>query len=266
MSLPDTPPTFDLPGFPNVLLKGVGEGRFVQVEGAPGSPGSLLKNTFSGSFSDFDGDGDQDLFCANDFSSDNLFRNDDGVFVDVTEQMLGTGPRFGMGGSWGDYNGDGRMDAYVSNMFSKAGNRIISQIDPEMVDARLLPTAQGNTLLANRGDHFEPVSDTDTTVSKSGWSYGSQFADVDGDGVLDILGLSGHFTAPDPLPGAYWASASTASWDRAQKLTSAPWSARSLTTASPIPKLAPVTTARFPVKSRSIMFPPQVRQFLPHIY
>jgi len=191
--------TFDFPGFPNVLLKGVGDGRFVQVKGEPGSPGNLFKNTFSGSWSDFDGDGDQDLFCANDFASDNLFRNDGGTFVDVTDELLGTGPRFGMGVSWGDWNGDGRMDAYVSNMFSKAGNRIISQLDPDMVDPRLLPTAKGNTLLRNDGDRFVPVSDDDTTTSKSGWSYGSQFADVDGDGHLDILGMSGHFTAPDPL-------------------------------------------------------------------
>lgn len=187
---------FDFPGAPNVLLRNVGGGRFERVVSEFGSPGGLFKNSFSGAWSDFDGDGDQDLFVANDFASDNLFRNDGGTFTDVTE-LLGAGARFGMGVCWGDYNGDGLMDAYVSNMFSKAGARIASQVDD--VDPRISLTTRGNTLLENRGDHFYPVSDDDTTVSKSGWSYGSQFADVDSDGVLDILGLAGHYTAPKAL-------------------------------------------------------------------
>jgi hypothetical protein len=187
---------FDFPGPSNVLLHNVGGGRFERVDSEFGAPGGLFKNSFSGSWSDFDGDGDQDLFCANDFASDNLFRNDGGTFTDVTE-LLGAGARFGMGVSWGDYNGDGRMDAYVSNMFSKAGTRIASQVDG--VDPRINLTTRGNTLLENRGDHFYPVSDDDSTVSKSGWSYGSQFADVDSDGVLDIIGLAGHYTAPKAL-------------------------------------------------------------------
>jgi len=191
--------SFDYPGFTNVLLKNLGGGRFARDErGAlDATAGRLCKNTFAASFSDFDGDGDQDLYCSNDFAPDNLYRNDDGVFVDVTVEQIGPEPRFGMGISWGDYDGDGRMDAYVSNMFSKAGNRIISQL--EGVDPRLLITAQGNTLYRNLGDRFEVVTETDTTTSKSGWSYGSQFADVDGDGYFDILGLAGHFTAPDAL-------------------------------------------------------------------
>jgi hypothetical protein len=59
--------------------------------------------------------------------------------------------------------------------------------------------AQGNYLYRNEGDQFRKVSGPkppDFAVEKTGWSWGSQFVDVDNDGFLDLGVLNGFYTAP----------------------------------------------------------------------
>jgi hypothetical protein len=186
--------TRNAPGPPNLLFRNTG-GAFERSEAS----GDLetWRHTFQSTFGDYDGDGDQDLYVANDFAPNNLFRNDDGRFVDVTEETGSADIGFGMGAAWGDYDNDGAQDIYVSNMFSKAGRRIMSQI--EGLDPRFVALARGNSLLRNEGGEFEKVSGMEephVLVEKAGWSWGSQFLDVNNDGYLDIYALSGFYTAP----------------------------------------------------------------------
>ena len=187
----------DQVGPPNVLLVNRGNGRF---EVAPQSPQlAIWRNTLQATWADFDEDGDPDLYVANDWARDNLFRNDGPRgFVDVTEEMGTTEFGFAMGVSWGDYDLDGRQDIYVSNMYSKAGRRITAQI------AELNPSygrsVDGNYLYRGTDRGFELVSGLKKpklTVAEAGWSWGGQFADLDNDGYLDLYVLSGYFTAPD---------------------------------------------------------------------
>ncbi len=79
------------------------------------------------SWEDYDQDGDLDLYVANDFGRNNLYRNDDGQFVDVAAEAGVEDISAGMSVSWGDYNNDGQADLYVGNMFSSAGNRVTYQ-------------------------------------------------------------------------------------------------------------------------------------------
>ena len=187
------------PGPPNVLLRNVGSGRFVEAREA--GPPFLFRNTYQATWSDYDGDGDPDLYCANDLAPDNLFRNEgNGVFVDATAAAGTTFMGFAMGASWGDYDEDGRPDLYVTNMFSKAGARITAQLSG--LDERFPEMARGNWLYRNTGDGFEKVSghdDDSLQVEVAGWGWGSQFIDVDNDGRLDIYALSGYYTAPDEV-------------------------------------------------------------------
>lgn len=138
------------------------------------------------------------MYVCNDFAPDDLFRNNgDQGFVRVNEQAGLEKIGFGMGVSWGDHNQDGNIDLYVSNMFSKAGSRITAQIDG--VDPRMKDLAKGNYLYELNDGKFSLVSDVGgphETVAPAGWSWGSQFCDVDNDGALDIFAASGYYSAP----------------------------------------------------------------------
>ena len=183
-------------GPPNVLLENRG-GRF---ELSPANEQlQVWRNTYQSTWGDFDNDGDADIYCANDFSPNNLFRNNgDGSFTDVTETTKTADIGFGMGAAWGDYDNDGRQDLYVTNMYSKAGQRITKMLG-SLADANFRKMASGNSLFCNLGPDFKKVSGTtptDLAVEIAGWSWGGQFLDIDNDGYLDIFATSGYYSAP----------------------------------------------------------------------
>jgi hypothetical protein len=162
---------------------------------------ALYRNTYQAVFSDYDSDGDQDIYVANDFAPNYFFRNDGGwKFVDVTEETNSADIGFGMGASFGDYDHDGDFDLYVSNMFSKAGRRITASISS--LDERFGLMARGNSLLEFQDGRFERVSSLDSSgmqVEKSGWAWGAMFVDADLDTWPDLYSLNGMYTAPAPF-------------------------------------------------------------------
>lgn len=185
----------DLAGPPNVLLRNRGGGSFNDESRSTGL--SIFRNTYQSTWADFDDDGDQDVYLANDFGINNLMRNDGGKFVDVAPQTGTTDLGFGMGASWGDYDNDGKQDLYVSNMYSKAGRRITAQLD--FIDPGFGQMARGNSLFRSTGARFDKVSGLEEPamlVEKVGWAWGGQFADLDNDGFLDVHSLSGFYTSP----------------------------------------------------------------------
>lgn len=182
-------------GPPNLLLVNRG-GSF---ETAPENEQvAAWRHTYQASWSDFDHDGDPDLYLANDFAVNALMRNDgEAGFVDVAETTGTTDIGFGMGASWGDYDNDGRTDLYVSNMFSKAGRRITGSL--KGIDERFSLMARGNSLFHNAPNGFTKVSGLEAPalqVEKAGWSWSGQFVDFDNDGWLDVHALSGYYSAP----------------------------------------------------------------------
>jgi len=182
-------------GPPNLMLINRG-GRF---ETAPENDQvAIWRHTYQASWSDYDQDGDPDLYLANDFAVNSLMRNDgDAGFVDVGKESGTTDIGFGMGASWGDYDNDGRADLYVSNMFSKAGRRITGSL--KEIDPRFALMARGNSLFHNTDSAFAKVSGLEAPalqVEKAGWSWSGQFVDFDNDGWLDVHALSGYYSAP----------------------------------------------------------------------
>ena len=187
-------------GPPNVLMINQGGGKFAPAPEGPQI--NLWKNTVQATWADIDEDGDPDLYLSNDFSSDNLYRNDGkNGFVDITRESGLTTYGFGMGACFGDYDNNGHQDLYVSNMFSKAGRRILSSFDG--IDPNYLHSVNGNVLYKRPDSkNFERVSGLEPPsllVAEAGWSWGGQFVDFDNDGDLDIHALSGYFTAPKEL-------------------------------------------------------------------
>jgi len=185
----------DRVGPPNVLARNTGAGGF-EVDGS--STLAIYRNSFQSTFADYDEDGDPDVYVANDFAPNYMFRNEgDGKYSNQTDDSRAADIGFGMGVSWGDYDGDGDQDVYVSNMYSKAGRRITGRVSG--MDGRFGEMARGNSLLKLEEGRFDRVSSLDDSglmVELAGWSWGSQFLDVDNDSWLDLFALSGHYSAP----------------------------------------------------------------------
>ena len=114
-------------GGPNLLLRNEGDWHFTDATREVGLEQNNRLWRFAACWEDYDNDGDADLYVANDYGRNNLYRNDGGHFVDATAEAGVEDIAAEMSVSWGDYDADGLMDIYVGNMFSAAGNRIAYQ-------------------------------------------------------------------------------------------------------------------------------------------
>ncbi len=189
----------------NVLLENFGAFRFADVTDEVGLDQGGPRWSFAAAWEDYDRDGDPDLYVANDFGRNNLYRNDarpDGSrrFVDVAGAAGVEDQAAGMSVAWADYNRDGRMDLYVGNMFSSAGGRISYQRSfatrqSDAGVASLQRMARGNTLFAAG---TEPGRFTDNSeaagVTMGRWAWSSGFVDVNNDGWEDIVITNGFMT------------------------------------------------------------------------
>ncbi len=184
-------------GPPNVLLVNRGGGNF---EPAPENETvGIWRNSMQATWGDYNQDGRPDLYIANDWGLDVLFRNDNaGGFTDVTTQSGLTYYGYAMGASWGDYDNDGYDDLYVSNMYSAPGRRITKQIPG--LEKMFIESAAGNWLYHHVAKgKYEQVAgllSPSMTVMNAGWSWGGCFADFNNDRFLDLYVLNGYFTAP----------------------------------------------------------------------
>lgn len=173
--------------------------QFTDVTDEVGLDENNRRFSFAAQWEDFDNDGDQDLYVANDFGRNNLYRNDNGHFVDVAATADVEDSASGMGVTWGDFNRDGWMDLYVSNMYSAAGNRVAVQTafkpdSKDLVRKRILRFARGNSLFKNRGDGtFSDVSEP-ASVTMGRWAWGSNFFDLNNDGWEDLVVANGYIT------------------------------------------------------------------------
>ncbi len=191
-------------GPPNVLYRNRGKGVFEDVTRRSGMNANNNRFSFAASWADYDGDGWPDLYVANDFGRNNLYRNrGDGTFEDVAARAGVEDLGAGMSVAWGDFDGDGRPDLYVSNMWSSAGLRLTGHPDFAEVAAdsaarsAFRRQAKGNSLFRNKGDGtFEDVS-AKAGVEFGRWAWGSGFVDYDSDGWLDLIVKNGYITGPD---------------------------------------------------------------------
>jgi hypothetical protein len=200
-------------GGPNALIRNLGDWKFADTTEEMGLGEANHRLTWAASWEDFDNDGDMDLYVANDYAPNSLFRNDvvqsnsttTGSirhFADIAEEVGASDQANGMSVSWGDPNRDGWMDLYVGNMFSSAGNRVTTQKNfkegaNQEVRATLKRFARGNTLLENQGDGtFKDTSEA-AGVTMGRWAWSSPFVDLNNDGWEDMLVANGFITGED---------------------------------------------------------------------
>lgn len=201
-SAPPTPYHDANNGGKNILLENDQNWQFLDVTEEVGLEQNNRRFSLAASWEDYDNDGDQDLYVANDYGRNNLYRNDAGRFVDVASQAGVEDIAAGMSVSWADFNNDGWMDVYVSNMFSAAGNRIAYQrkFHPRAENTtrnQLQRLARGNSLFENAQDGtFRDVS-VESSVTMGRWAWGSMMMDMNNDGWEDIVVANGFITGED---------------------------------------------------------------------
>ena len=190
-----------------------GTWQFTDVTTEVGLDANNHRWSLAAAWEDYDNDGDQDLYVANDYGRDNLYRNDavtgkEGKtyarrFVDISQTAHVEDSGTGMSISWGDYDRDGWMDAYVANMWSSAGKRITFQNRfkpqaPSEMKRRFQRLARGNTLLRNTGNGTFDDRSAPAAVEMGRWAWGSNFVDVNNDGWEDLFVCNGYITTEDP--------------------------------------------------------------------
>lgn len=157
-------------GDPDALFRNNGDGTFTNVTRLLGING--LGAGFVASFTDYDNDGDLDIYLVNDiFITDRgnaLWRNDgpgcDGwCFTEVASEAGADTKLMGMGLSTSDYDNDGDIDFYFSN----AGPMV---------------------LLQNLGDgtFSDAAGEAGLDLGGQGVAWGSVSFDYDNDGLLDF--------------------------------------------------------------------------------
>ena len=195
-----------LNGFPNALFMGNGDGTFTERAADAGVDHTGFG--LSCAASDYDGDGDTDLFVANDFGFDVLYRNrGDGTFEDVTKAAGITARRASMSGAWGDVDGDGRPELFVGAMISHSkwmidqpgypspAPWVVNLLFKKQVLDVVRETMGGNTFYKNNGDGtFTPMA---PETWDTGWSWSSIFLDYDNDSQLDLYVLNGFISGED---------------------------------------------------------------------
>jgi hypothetical protein len=171
---------------PDRLYRNEGGGRFEDVSEAAG----ILKADGPGlgvAAADFDGDGWQDVYVANDGAANQLWINRrDGSFAD---QGLVSGtaynaeglPEGSMGIAAQDVDGDADVDILVTNL-----------------------PREGSTLYLNRGQgQFEDATDAWglSVPSATRTGFGTALFDYDGDGWLDLFVANGAVTVVETQRG-----------------------------------------------------------------
>jgi len=171
----------------NFLFRNNRDGTFTQVAAELGldDPGWTL----SVGHGDIDNDGWPDIYCANDFGSDQVFLNlRDGTFRNITDRAFGQDTKKGMNVDFGDFDGNGWLDIYVTNITT----------------AEYLQ--EGNMLWHNNASDEDGVPvfmdiAVEAETHDGGWGWGAKFFDFDNDGDLDIVSVNGFITAGE---GSYW--------------------------------------------------------------
>lgn len=168
----------------NALLRNEGEMRFTDVTAAAGVGGSRW--TYASAAADFDLDGRQDLYLANDYGAEQYLRNVDGQrFEAVAGLGLEAKAKSGMCVAVGDITNRGQLSLYVTNIS----------------EPRYL--MQGNNLrLVQHAGAFSLDNVASGATANCGWAWGAEFGDLDRDGWNDLVVVNGFRSAnPDR---SYW--------------------------------------------------------------
>ncbi len=174
-------------GGTNYLYENQGDGTFKDVAQDKGLVST--KWTLAMGALDCNNDGYQDIFIANDYNVDELYLNLKGKGFDEIgkEAKIGYAPKSGMNVSIADIKNNGKFSIYISNITEMGillqGNNLWEQVE-----------STSSIEFDNNAGVFG--------VEIGGWSYGSQFGDLNNDGFQDLYLANGFVSAKKN--NSYW--------------------------------------------------------------
>ncbi|MDQ2834840.1 MAG: FG-GAP-like repeat-containing protein [Acidobacteriota bacterium] len=198
-------PYFDARNGPaNCLMHNEGDATFIEKTEIAGLNVDNNRYSFACAWGESTTSGLPDLYVANDFGRNNLYRNNgDGTFSTVSSSAHVEDAGAGMSACWSDLDNDGKQDIYVANMWSSAGQRVSTQAifqEKASQETRALYQrhARGNALYRNKGNgEFQNIS-RQAGVEMGRWAWCSDLWDFDHDGHPDLYVANGYISAPQP--------------------------------------------------------------------
>ena len=169
---------FGLTGAGDHFFHNEGDGTFTEATAEAGLNDRGMAYGFAVRALDYDGDGDTDLYVANDSDPNYLYRNDGtGRFQEVgvwsgAALDAGGSAQAGMGVAVGDVDNDGKPDIYVTNFAEDL-----------------------STLYLNLGGGFFRDATVEAGLGEATFmdlSWGTAFVDLDNDGDQDLVIANGH--------------------------------------------------------------------------
>lgn len=172
------------------LFENMGDGKFKDVTKEYGL--NQTRWVLAAGAVDVNGDGYPDLFVANDYNVNELYINEKGKkFVEVGRQAeIGNDPKSGMCVTFGDINDSGLLGIYNTTITEKG-------------------------ILIQNNNYWQPMQDQPQSpypkyvnlaqldgINNAGWSWGSQFGDLNNDGYQDLYVANGFVSGKKRA--SYW--------------------------------------------------------------
>ncbi|MBI4161785.1 MAG: VCBS repeat-containing protein, partial [Acidobacteria bacterium] len=204
----------------NLLFRNDGKGRFREVAAELGVANPEGRS-LSAIWIDLDQDGRLDLYVANDISDNAFYRNLGGRFEDISHPAWVADYRGAMGLAAGDWNRDGDDDLFITHWLAQEN----ALYDSLLADRRSSPSAPpgdpgGTPGAATAPPPEVPVRFIDVADQRGlgqialpmvGW--GTEFADFDADGWLDLVVANGNTLEDDADPPGLQPQASFLFWN-----------------------------------------------------
>jgi len=182
-------------GANNYLYRNLGNGTFESLSSAPVTNDG--GNSTTGSWGDYDNDGELDLFVVNRYQNHFLYRGlGGGSFAAASGSAVLEGGAEAYFVSWVDYDDDGELDLFVGNVFTPS------------------------FLYRNNGDGTFTKNTTAAIANVSANTIATAWGDYNGDGRMDVWFANtlyrndgaGVFTADPAGPNAPGSGLIAASW------------------------------------------------------
>lgn len=184
-------------------------GKFVNVSEQAGIFGGANGYGLGIAVSDFNLDGNPDIYICNDFHEDDYYylNNGDGTFTESLKSHFGHTSRFSMGVDVADVNHDGFPDILTLDMLPENEKVLKSSLGDDNAQMLKMRTEKlgyhyqytRNMLQINQGGNNFTETALMSGVAATDWSWSTIFADYNQDGEQDIFVCNGIPKRPNDL-------------------------------------------------------------------